>query len=59
MRKLLVLRHAKAERDSSTGRDFDRPLAARGWTDAAEVGRVMRECVTLEKAFQPRPVDDD
>jgi integration host factor subunit beta len=24
-----------------------------------KVGRVMRECVTLEKPFQPRPVDDD
>jgi len=43
MTKLLVLRHAKAERDSSTGRDFDRPLAERGRQDAREVGRVMRD----------------
>ena len=43
MKRLLVLRHAKAERDSETGRDFDRPLASRGWKDAADVGRAMRE----------------
>lgn len=43
MKRLLVLRHAKAERDSATGKDFDRPLAERGWKDAADVGRSMRE----------------
>lgn len=43
MKRLLVLRHAKAERDSKTGRDFDRPLAKRGWKDAGKVGRAMRE----------------
>ena len=43
MKRLLVLRHAKAERDSDSGRDFDRPLAERGWKDAGEVGRAMRE----------------
>ncbi len=43
MKRLLVLRHAKAEEDSASGKDFDRPLAKRGWRDAAEVGRAMRE----------------
>jgi len=43
MKRLLVLRHAKAEEDSASGRDFDRPLAERGWHDASEVGRAMRE----------------
>ena len=43
MKRLLVLRHAKAELDSATGRDFDRPLAQRGWRDAASVGRAMRD----------------
>jgi len=43
MKRLLVLRHAKAEADSATGRDFDRRLAERGWKDAANVGRAMRE----------------
>jgi phosphohistidine phosphatase len=42
MKTLFVLRHAKAERDSATGRDFDRPLAERGWRDAELVGREMR-----------------
>src|SRR5262245_50553530 len=43
MKKLLVLRHAKAELESASGRDFDRPLAERGRRDAAEVGRQMVE----------------
>ncbi len=43
MKRLLLLRHAKAELESATGRDFDRPLAERGWKHAAAVGRVMRE----------------
>jgi len=43
MKRLLVLRHAEAERDSDSGRDFDRPLAERGRKDAAEVGRALRD----------------
>lgn len=43
MKTLYILRHAKAERDSETGRDFDRPLAERGWKDARAVGREMRK----------------
>jgi phosphohistidine phosphatase len=42
MKTLYVLRHAKAERDSDTGKDFDRPLAERGWSDAELVGREAR-----------------
>jgi phosphohistidine phosphatase len=42
MKTLYVLRHAKAERDSDSGRDFDRPLAERGWSDAELVGREAR-----------------
>jgi phosphohistidine phosphatase len=42
MKTLFVLRHAKAERDSDTGRDFDRPLAKRGWRDAETIGGEMR-----------------
>ncbi|MEP9365015.1 histidine phosphatase family protein [Nocardioides sp. CN2-186] len=37
MRRLVVMRHAKAEQDGPT--DFDRPLAARGHRDAEEAGR--------------------
>ena len=39
MRTLLLLRHAKAARDSDTGRDFDRPLAPRGKSEAPAMGR--------------------
>jgi phosphohistidine phosphatase len=38
MRRLLLLRHAKAESTSPSGRDRDRPLAARGLKDATELG---------------------
>ena len=38
MRRLLLLRHAKTESDAPSGRDRDRPLAARGRKDAAELG---------------------
>ena len=39
MKTLYVLRHAKTERDSESGRDFDRALTERGWRDAELVGR--------------------
>lgn len=41
MKRLLVLRHAKAEKESGRGGDFERPLAPRGRADAAEAGRVL------------------
>lgn len=40
MRRLIVLRHAKAER-ASAGRDFDRALAPRGREDSASMGAYM------------------
>ena len=44
MKKSLTLfRHAKTERDSTTGRDFDRQLAERGERDAARIGDEIRE----------------
>ena len=43
MKTLLVLRHAKAVRDSPTGEDSDRPLAERGWKDGRAIGREMRK----------------
>jgi len=42
MKTLYILRHGKAERDSESGEDFDRPLAERGWRDAEAVGREVR-----------------
>jgi len=51
MKRLLVLRHAKAEEDSASGKDFDRPLAERGWQETADVGRAMRE-----RGLHPDPI---
>lgn len=42
MKSLTLFRHAKTERDSSTGRDFDRQLAERGQRDAARMGDEIR-----------------
>ena len=41
MRRLLLLRHAKAERSQPGGRDHDRILAKRGRNDAATVGAYL------------------
>ena len=38
MRRLLLLRHAKAERSPSGGRDHDRVLTGRGRSDATKLG---------------------
>jgi len=38
MRHLILLRHAKTERDSTSGEDFDRRLDERGRMDSALVG---------------------
>jgi phosphohistidine phosphatase len=43
MRRLILFRHAKAEPRAAGGDDFDRPLAPRGWEDAAIVGRALAE----------------
>ncbi len=44
MKSLSLFRHAKTERDSATGRDFDRRLTERGQVDAerieAEIGEL-------------------
>lgn len=41
MKTLVLLRHAKAERQSGTGEDFDRALTDRGRDDARLMGRVL------------------
>jgi phosphohistidine phosphatase len=38
MRRLMLLRHAKTEKDAPSGRDRDRRLDHRGRDDAAEIG---------------------
>lgn len=43
MKSLTLFRHAKTERDSDTGRDFDRRLAERGLKDAPRMGEEIRK----------------
>lgn len=43
MKSITLMRHARPERDSPTGRDFDRTLDERGRADAARLGREIRE----------------
>jgi phosphohistidine phosphatase len=43
MRRLMLLRHAKTERDSLSGHDRDRRLDPRGREDAATIGRYLTE----------------
>lgn len=43
MRKLILMRHAKAEAKAASGDDFDRALAERGRRDAEIMGRVLAE----------------
>ena len=42
MKSLTLFRHAKTERDSTTGRDFDRRLNDRGELDAPRMGEAIR-----------------
>src|SRR5580693_10077781 len=42
MRRLMLLRHAKTENDSPSGRDEDRRLDDRGRHDAAGIGSWIR-----------------
>lgn len=43
MKRLTLLRHAKSERDSSTGSDFDRSLNDRGRADSKRMGQEIRD----------------
>ncbi len=42
MKRLILFRHAKTERDSDSGRDFDRRLTERGQSDAKRIGEEFR-----------------
>ena len=43
MKSLTLFRHAKTERDSTSGRDFDRRLDERGERDAPLMGQEIRD----------------
>ena len=42
MKHLILMRHAKAEKDAPSGEDFDRPLAERGLAEAASVAEALK-----------------
>jgi len=42
MKRLTLFRHAKTERDSTTGSDFDRRLIERGQQDSRRMGQEIR-----------------
>ena len=44
MKTLILLRHAKSGWNGRSGRDFDRPLNAKGRRAARTIGRELREC---------------
>lgn len=48
MRKLCLIRHAKSSWDNASIQDHDRPLDARGESDAIRMGEIL-----LEKSFHP------
>ena len=64
MRHLMLLRHAKTERDSPTGNDRDRRLNARGREDAPTLGRylaahrIVPQCVLVSPATRARETWD-
>jgi phosphohistidine phosphatase len=41
MDRLILMRHAKAERRAASGEDFDRPLTQQGAADAALIGQAL------------------
>lgn len=43
MRRLVLFRHAKAERQAASGEDFDRALTERGRHDAQLIGRALAD----------------
>jgi phosphohistidine phosphatase len=43
MRRLVLFRHAKAERNAPSGEDFDRELTERGLHDARLIGRALAD----------------
>lgn len=43
MNRLILMRHAKAERDAPSGKDVDRPLSTRGVVDAGLVARALAQ----------------
>lgn len=64
MRRLILLRHAKTERDAPSGKDHDRRLEDRGRSDAAEIAawlaaeHLMPDQVLISTATRTRQTWD-
>jgi phosphohistidine phosphatase len=57
VKRLIVVRHAKAEKAAPRGRDFDRPLAPRGVGDATEMGRRLARSRVHPDAIVSSPAE--
>ena len=57
MKRLLVVRHAKAEKSAPRGGDFARQLSARGAADAAEMGHRLARGRTRLDAIVTSPAE--
>jgi phosphohistidine phosphatase len=55
VKRLLIVRHAKAEKVAPRGGDFARPLAPRGEADAVEMGRRLARGKTHPDAIVTSP----
>jgi len=55
VKRLFIVRHAKAARAEPRGDDFDRPLAPRGEGDAVEIGRRLARGGTHPGAIVTSP----
>jgi len=55
MKRLIIVRHAKAEKTAPRGGDFDRPLAPRGEADAIDMGRRLARGRTHPDAVVASP----
>jgi phosphohistidine phosphatase len=57
MKRLLIVRHAKAEKSAPRGGDFARTLAPRGEADAVEMGRRLARGKTHPDAIVTSPAE--
>lgn len=57
VKRLIVVRHAKAAKAGPRGEDFSRPLAPRGENDAVEMGRRLARCQAHPDAMVTSPAE--
>jgi phosphohistidine phosphatase len=55
VKRLLIVRHAKAEKSAPRGGDFDRPISPRGEADATAMGRRLARGRTHPDAIVTSP----